>query len=62
MDSRPDDDQSDSPLLADANDLDELASVSDEDDRGTTTQPRGTEEPADDQDANWTLALSRRSR
>ncbi|KAH7944322.1 hypothetical protein HPB52_018272 [Rhipicephalus sanguineus] len=62
MDSRPDDDQFNSPLPADPSDLDELTSVSDEDDRGTTQPPQESEGPADDQDPNWKLALSRRSR
>ncbi|KAH7951832.1 hypothetical protein HPB52_013479 [Rhipicephalus sanguineus] len=61
-DSRPDDDQFNSALPADPSDLDELTSVSDEDDRGTTQPPQESEGPADDQDPNWKLALSRRSR
>ncbi|KAL1473380.1 hypothetical protein MTO96_038726 [Rhipicephalus appendiculatus] len=60
MDSRPDDDQFNSPLPA--SDLDELTSASDEDDRGTTQVPKESEGNADDQDPNWQLALSRRSR
>ncbi|KAL1476100.1 hypothetical protein MTO96_036769 [Rhipicephalus appendiculatus] len=51
MDSRPDDDQFNSPLPADPSDLDEL----------TSAIPR-SEGNADDQDPNWQLALSRRSR
>ncbi|KAL1448764.1 hypothetical protein MTO96_028152 [Rhipicephalus appendiculatus] len=62
MDSRPDDDQFNSPLPADPSDLDELTSASDEDERGTTQVPKESEGNADDQDPNWQLALSRRSR
>ncbi|KAL1468828.1 hypothetical protein MTO96_041238 [Rhipicephalus appendiculatus] len=62
MDSRPDDDQFNSPLPADPSDLDELTWASDEDDRGTTQVPKESEGNADDQDPNWQLALSRRSR
>ncbi|KAL1429167.1 hypothetical protein MTO96_016611 [Rhipicephalus appendiculatus] len=63
MDSRPDDDQLNSPLPTDdPSDLDELTSASDADDRGTTQPPQESEGNADDQDPNWQLALSRRSR
>ncbi|KAL1484044.1 hypothetical protein MTO96_032802 [Rhipicephalus appendiculatus] len=53
MDSRPDDDQFNSPLQADPSDLDELTSASDEDDCGKTKLPQESEGNADDQDPNW---------
>ncbi|KAL1439056.1 hypothetical protein MTO96_047517 [Rhipicephalus appendiculatus] len=45
MDSRPDDDQFNSPLPANRSDLDELTSASDEDDRGATRLPQESEGP-----------------